>query len=77
MYLDHDCLGCSLFPNEQDSFALLHNGLHQEVSPYIVDIGYENGGIVRNCVFGVVILWHLMMTLQLKGTFKNNNLFMH
>lgn len=48
MYLDHDCLGCSLFTNEQDSFALLHYGLHQEVRPYIVNIGYENGGIVRN-----------------------------
>lgn len=55
----HDGLGGSLLSDQQHSFPLLHDSLHQEVRPHVVHIGNQDGRVVRNVVFGVDIFWDL------------------
>lgn len=58
-HFNHDSLGGSLLSNQQHSLPLLHDGLHQEVRPHVVHVGNQDGGVVRDVVFGVDILWDL------------------
>ena len=58
--IDHHSFGSTLLSNQQHSLALLGDGVDEELCPYIVHHGHQDGAVLGGAVGGVVVGLHFL-----------------
>ena len=62
-----------LFTNEEDSLALLGDGLDQEVRPHVVHVGNQDGCVLWGSVYWVLVLGYLIHTIKVSSWRKHKS----